>query len=69
MSTLSRKNSSKSKWYFWEMIFYEIHSESECSKDEDIQASIITSLIGRFNRIEKKRDGIGFFRAICKGWF
>ena len=43
------------------MIIYEMLSESECSDDESIQASIITSLTDKFDIIEEESDGNCFF--------
>ena len=44
-------------------------SESECSDDESIQASIITSLIDKFDIIEEESDGNCLFRALSRGCF
>ena len=41
------------------MIIHEMLSESECSDDESIQASIITSLTDKFDIIEEESDGNG----------
>ena len=45
------------------MIIYEMHSESECSNNKDIQTLIITSLIDRFNIIEEESDTNFHFRV------
>ena len=44
-------------------------SESECSDDECIQASIITSLTDKFDIIEEESDGNCLFRALSIGCF
>ena len=52
-----------------EMIIHEMLSESECSDDESIQASIITSLTDKFDIMEEESDGNCLFRAISRGCF
>ena len=54
------------KEFFDEMNIYEMHSESECSEDEDIHALIIISLIDRFNIIEVEPDENCFFRVLSR---
>ena len=51
------------------MAIHEILSESEWSENEDIQASIITSLTDRFNITEEEPDGNWLFRALRRGFF
>ena len=51
------------------MIIHEMLSESECSDDENTQASIITSLTNKFDIIEEEFDGNCLFRALRKGCF
>ena len=51
------------------MIIHEMLSESECSDDESIQASIITSLTDKFDIIEEESDGNCLFRALSRGCF
>ena len=52
-----------------EMIIHEMLSESECSDDESIQASIITSLTDKFDIIEVGSYGNCLFRALSRGCF
>ena len=51
------------------MIIHEILSESEWSENEDIKASIITSLTDKFNITEEEPDGNCLFRALSRGCF
>ena len=50
------------------MAINEILSESEWSENGDILASIITSLIDKFN-ITEESDGNCLFRALSRGFF
>ena len=51
------------------MAIHEILSESEWSENEDIQASIITSLTDKFNITEEEPDGNCLFRTLSRGCF
>ena len=51
------------------MVIHQILSESEWSENEDIQASIITSLTENFNITEEEPDGNCFYRALSSGCF
>ena len=51
------------------MIIYEMFSESECSDNENIQASIITSLTDKFDIIKEEPDGNFLFRALNRRCF
>ena len=51
------------------MAIHEILGESEWSENEDIQASIITSLTDKFNITEEKPDGNSLFRYLSRGCF
>ena len=51
------------------MIIHEMLSESECSDDESIQASIVTSLTDKFDIIEEESDGNCLFRALSRRCF
>ena len=50
------------------MVIHEILSESEWSENENIQASIITSLTDKFN-ITEELDENCLFRALSSGCF
>ena len=58
-----KKRIKSTKDLFDEMIIYEMHRESECSKNKDIQTLIITSPINRFNIIEEESDTNFYFRV------
>ena len=46
-----------------------MHSESECSETENVQASIITALIDIFDIIYEDPDGNWLFKALSRGCF
>ena len=51
------------------LIIHENNSESECSKREDVQASIITALTDMFEIIYEEPEENWLFWALRRGWF
>ena len=67
--TQSKKIFKIKGWAANLITIHEIHSESECSEIEDVQASIITALTDMLDIIYDWPDGNWLFRALSRGWF